>query len=117
MKKVDNDEIDELPGIPIEGNDTFYFRCHPDVSCFNRCCRNLNLFLYPYDVVRLKQCLGITSDEFLDKYVNVVLIPANFFTGSASANVADTGENLSLFDRFGVLRLSGPTGYLQNISD
>ena len=79
MKKVDNDEIDELPGIPIEGNDTFYFRCHPDVSCFNRCCRNLNLFLYPYDVVRLKQCLGITSDEFLDKYVNVVLRPANFF--------------------------------------
>ena len=68
MKNVDIDEIDKLPGIPIKGNDTFCFRCHPEVSCFNRCCRNLNLFLYPYDVVRLKQCLGLTSDEFLDEY-------------------------------------------------
>ena len=79
MKNVDIDEIDKLPGIRINKDDTFCFRCHPGVSCFNRCCRNLNLFLYPYDVVRLKQCLGITSDEFLDKYVDVVLRPANFF--------------------------------------
>jgi Fe-S-cluster containining protein len=43
------------------------------VGCFNRCCRNLNLFLYPYDVVRLKHCLGLSSDDFLDRHVDVVL--------------------------------------------
>ena len=79
MKKVDIDKIDNLPGIRIKEDDTFNFRCHSDVSCFNRCCRNLNLYLYPYDVVRLKQYLGITSDEFLYEYVDVVLRPSNFF--------------------------------------
>jgi Fe-S-cluster containining protein len=79
MKNIDIEDIDKLPGIRIKKDDTFNFRCHPEVSCFNRCCRNLNLFLYPYDVVRLKQCLGITSDEFLDEYVDVVLRPSNFF--------------------------------------
>ena len=79
MKNIDIDDIDNLPGMRIKKGETFCFRCHPGVSCFNRCCRNLNLFLYPYDVVRLKQCLGITSDEFLDEYVDIVLRPSNFF--------------------------------------
>ena len=79
MKNVDIDEIDKLPGRRIKEGETFCFRCHPEVSCFNRCCRNLNLFLYPFDVVRLKQCLGITSNVFLDEYVDVVLRPSNFF--------------------------------------
>jgi len=79
MKNIDINDIDKLPGIRIKKDDTFNFRCHPDVSCFNLCCRNLNLFLYPYDVVRLKRCLDLTSDEFLDQYVDVVLRPSNFF--------------------------------------
>ncbi len=79
MKKLDIDKIDQLPGIRLKKDDTFNFRCHPDVSCWNRCCRNLNLFLYPYDVVRLKHSLGISSDIFLDTYVDVVLRPSNFF--------------------------------------
>jgi Fe-S-cluster containining protein len=79
MKKIDTKDLDKLPGIQIKKGDTFNFRCHPGVSCFNRCCRNLNLFLYPYDVVRLKHSLGISSDEFLDNYVDVVLRPSNFF--------------------------------------
>jgi Fe-S-cluster containining protein len=79
MKNIDIDEIDKLPGLRLNKDDRFNFRCHPEVSCFNRCCRNLNLFLYPFDVVRLKQCLGITSNEFLDEYVDVVLRPSNFF--------------------------------------
>ena len=79
MKQFDEDEIDKLPGIRIKAGDTFRFRCHPGVACFNRCCRNLNLFLYPYDVIRLKQSLEISSDEFLDKYVDIVLRPSNYF--------------------------------------
>jgi Fe-S-cluster containining protein len=79
VKPIEIEEIDKLPGIRIQDGDTFRFRCHPDVECFNRCCRNLNLFLYPYDVLRLKQSLEITSDKFLDHYVDVVMRPSNFF--------------------------------------
>ena len=79
MKPTEIEDIDKLAGIRIKENDTFCFRCHPKVACFNLCCRNLNLFLYPYDVIRLKQSLGLSSDEFLDRYVDVVMRPAKFF--------------------------------------
>jgi len=79
VKPIEIEEIDKLPGIRIEHGDSFCFRCHPEVECFNRCCRNLNLFLYPYDVLRLKQALEITSDAFLDQYVDIVMRPSNSF--------------------------------------
>jgi Fe-S-cluster containining protein len=79
MKHVDEDQINELPGVRISRNDTFNFRCYPEIDCFNQCCRNLNLFLYPYDVLRLKQSLGLSSAEFLDRYVDIVMRPSNFF--------------------------------------
>ena len=46
----------------------FCFRCHKDVPCFNACCGDVNIFLTPYDVIRLRKRLGITSGEFLSKY-------------------------------------------------
>jgi Fe-S-cluster containining protein len=49
-------------------DDTFKFGCHPGVSCFNLCCHDVNIFLSPYDVLRLKNRLGMTSTEFLEKY-------------------------------------------------
>ncbi len=79
MKSVDLDNIDDLPGQRLGKNDAFHFECRPDLSCFNLCCRNLNLFLYPYDVVRLKNNLGISSEEFIDRHTDVVLRPGNFF--------------------------------------
>jgi Fe-S-cluster containining protein len=50
------------------GQGGFRFDCHPGVACFTRCCRDVDTYLYPYDIVRIKGQLGITSDEFLDKY-------------------------------------------------
>ncbi len=49
-------------------DDPFTFECRPGVSCFNRCCGDVNIFLSPYDVLRLKRRLGITSSEFLKRY-------------------------------------------------
>jgi Fe-S-cluster containining protein len=49
-------------------DDRFKFACHPGVSCFNTCCSDVNIFLSPYDVLRMKKRLGITSTEFLEKY-------------------------------------------------
>ena len=49
-------------------DDAFKFACHPGVSCFNRCCGDVNIFLSPYDVLRMKKRLGMRSSDFLDKY-------------------------------------------------
>jgi Fe-S-cluster containining protein len=79
MRKIDIETPEKLPGRLIKKGDTFSFRCHSGLSCFNRCCRNLNLFLYPYDVLRLKNRLGVSSDSFLDKHVDVVMRDAGYF--------------------------------------
>lgn len=79
MKTVSKETLAQLPGQCIKDDDRFRFRCHPDIACFNRCCHNLNLFLHPYDVIRLKQSLGIDSEKFIDNYVDVVLREGNFF--------------------------------------
>ncbi len=79
VKYIDIDKKNDLPGRQIGDTDTFSFRCYPGIGCFNRCCRNLNLFVYPYDVLRLKNALGISSDEFLERHVDVVLCSGNHF--------------------------------------
>ncbi len=58
MKQLDATDLEKLPGIRLRAGETFRFRCHPDIGCFNRCCRNLNLFLYPYDLIRLRSPPG-----------------------------------------------------------
>jgi Fe-S-cluster containining protein len=52
------------------GDEGFRFRCHPGVPCFTECCRDLKLLLTPYDIMRLKNRLGISSDELLDRYTD-----------------------------------------------
>ncbi len=49
--------------------ETFDFICDPDQECFTECCRELELALTPYDVLRLKNGLNLKSSEFLDRYV------------------------------------------------
>jgi uncharacterized protein len=98
MRKIDRDQMEALPGIRLTEGETFHFRCHQGLSCFNRCCRNLNLFLYPYDVIRLKARLGISSDEFLDRYVDVILRPGNYFP-DVLLRMRDDGEKTCPFLR------------------
>ena len=57
-----------MPISRMENNQTFCFRCSPQVSCFNACCRDLNQILTPYDVLTLKQFLAMTSADFLNTY-------------------------------------------------
>ena len=53
---------------PIGPGEKFRFACSPEIACFNRCCRDLNQLLYPYDILRLKKGLGLSSGEFLERY-------------------------------------------------
>ncbi len=48
--------------------DTFTFACGPHVPCFTECCQKLDLLLTPYDVLRLRGRLGLSSEEFLDTH-------------------------------------------------
>ncbi len=58
--------LKEYPRLDIDSE--FTFRCHPGVPCFNECCGDVNIFLTPYDVIRLKNHLGMSSTEFLKKH-------------------------------------------------
>jgi Fe-S-cluster containining protein len=49
-------------------DEPFRFACFPGVACFNECCRDLNQLLSPYDILRLKKRLGLSSGAFLERY-------------------------------------------------
>lgn len=44
------------------------FRCHREVACWNACCSNIDITLTPYDILRLKSRLNLSSGEFLRQY-------------------------------------------------
>ena len=79
MKYIDAKAQEDLLDKKLEDDEVFSFRCHEGLECFTRCCRNLNLFLYPYDVLRLKNRLNISSEHLIDAYVDIVLRESNFF--------------------------------------
>lgn len=79
MKRIEIEDMESMGGERLEENDSFAFRCGPDVSCFGRCCRNLNLFLQPYDVVRLRKNLNMPSGRFVEDYTDLVLRPSSHF--------------------------------------
>ena len=58
--------LEEYPRLSEKSK--FCFKCHPGVPCFNDCCGDVNIFLTPYDILRLRKNLGITTEEFLKKY-------------------------------------------------
>ncbi|MEW6214451.1 MAG: YkgJ family cysteine cluster protein [Nitrospirota bacterium] len=49
-------------------DDKFNFSCHKGLSCFNTCCSNINIFLTPYDVLRMRRATELSSGEFLKSY-------------------------------------------------
>ena len=62
--------IIDSPVIPqtFDGNHKIKFRCHKEIACFNACCKNIDITLSPYDIIRLKQRLKLDSGEFLRRY-------------------------------------------------
>lgn len=50
----------------------FRFDCSPGVPCFTQCCRDVTIVLTPYDVLRLKEGLGMSSGAFLDAHTIIL---------------------------------------------
>ncbi len=63
----------------LEKGSSFQFACHPGISCFNACCTDLNLVLSPYDVLRLRRCLSLSSDEFHARFTDAATMPESGF--------------------------------------
>ena len=60
-------------------NEEFNFSCHTGVDCFTDCCRELELALTPYDVLRLSRELGITTSDLLEQYCLIECEPDDIF--------------------------------------
>lgn len=54
--------------VALGPEERFRFRCHKGIPCFNKCCENTDILLTPYDIVRLKNRLDVSSRELLDRY-------------------------------------------------
>ena len=46
----------------------FKFACNKGMKCYTHCCSDLNIILTPFDIVRMKNGLGLTCDQFLAIY-------------------------------------------------
>ncbi len=62
-------------------DDTIQFRCHKDIACFNACCKNIDLTLTPYDILRMARSLNIPTWEFMLKYTMPFEIDAHGLPG------------------------------------
>lgn len=60
----------QSPVVPamVEASHEISFQCRRGIDCWNACCSNIDITLTPYDVVRLKRRLGISSTQFLRDY-------------------------------------------------
>ena len=60
----------QSPLVPrlLDLDDTIQFDCHKGIGCYNACCRQADITLAPYDIIRLKTRLGMSSTEFLKKH-------------------------------------------------
>jgi Fe-S-cluster containining protein len=52
----------------MEPGSKLKFNCYKGISCFNACCRHADIQLTPYDILRLKDNLGISATEFLKSH-------------------------------------------------
>ena len=62
--------FNESPVVPemSDGSKIIQFECRKGISCWNACCSNIDISLTPYDLIRLKQRLNLSSGELLQKY-------------------------------------------------
>jgi len=93
----DNSQEQKINGNRILlDKDTFRFECHSGVACFTRCCKNADMYLYPYDIIRMKDHLGISSDQFLKQHT-ISAFRDNKYFPSLMLTMSDDEEKSCLF--------------------
>jgi Fe-S-cluster containining protein len=100
-KACNMDTLEKAAGIePVRvGPDhTFKFKCHKKVKCFTKCCRGINIILTPYDIIRLKNRLQLTSEEFLALYTEPHILEKTDLP-VVTLKLSDDNEKSCLFVR------------------
>lgn len=74
----------KLPELPenvarLSPGESFSFLCHKEVGCFTHCCRQLELALTPYDVLRLRHATRLNSTDLLKNYIIIEQDEADIF--------------------------------------
>ncbi len=59
---------DPVEPVRLDPDDSFAFRCHPEVGCWNACCSGADVTLTPYDILRLSRRLDVRPRAFLAEY-------------------------------------------------
>jgi len=67
-------QTDKVVPIKLTEKSRFKFRCHKGVKCFTACCSNINIVLPPYDLLRLRKRLGMTTEDFINKYCEIEML-------------------------------------------
>jgi len=67
-------ETANIPPVQLDPESRFNFQCRRELSCFTKCCRGISIMLTPYDIVRLKNRMQISSGEFLAVYTTPKLL-------------------------------------------
>lgn len=68
MRDIPQEVRNVLHPVRLTNKDHFKFRCHPGIDCFNACCRNIEIILTPYDLIRIRRRLNLDVESFLYQY-------------------------------------------------
>ena len=89
---------DEIPWesavqpVELRPDSEFQFDCHKGISCFNACCKNIDITLMPYDILRLKRRAGLTSSQWVNRHTVPFPMDADEMPGLKMATKPGTNE-------------------------
>ena len=94
LQNIKNEIPWQSPVEPVElrADSEFQFHCHKNISCFNACCRNIDITLMPYDILRLKRRAGLTSSQWVNRYTVPFPMDAHELPGLKMATKPGTNE-------------------------
>ena len=82
-----------MPAV-LDPNTEIKFSCHKGISCWNACCKQADITLTPYDIVRLKQATGKDSSTVLKDHTVPFTMDAD---GVPGIKLRTTDEGTCLF--------------------
>ncbi|KPA19263.1 Fe-S oxidoreductase [Candidatus Magnetomorum sp. HK-1] len=74
METETSNPMASLTPVKLSLDSDFTFECRKDLECFTKCCRDINIILTPYDIIRMKNRLDLSSEEFLAIYTTPQLL-------------------------------------------